>query len=556
MEKRFLGLIENSVRQNWEVPAFTDLNGSTYYFKDFAAEIEKLHIIFEHADIKKGDKVAIVGRNSAHWAISLFAALSYGAAAVPILHDFKADNIHHIINHSEAKVVMAGASNWENMSEDMIPDVNLIMLLDNFSIIRCDKKEAHQAKQNIDNLFKKKYPNGLSPEHIRYHREEPEELAILNYTSGTTSFSKGVMLPYRSLWSNTQMAYDRLPYIHPGDNIVCMLPMAHMYGLAFEILNSVNKGCHVHFLTRTPSPKVVADAFAKIKPPLILAVPLIIEKIIKTRVLPQLDKPVFKAMLKMPILKTKVLKMVADKLYESFGGNVSEVVIGGAAINKEVESFLKLINFRYTIGYGMTECGPLVAYTEWDRFKEGSVGQIADRMEVKIESDDPENEVGEILVRGMNTMLGYYKNPEATKAVMMPDGWMRTGDLGTMDSDGFLYIKGRSKSMILSSNGQNIYPEEIEDKLNNLPYVSESIIISQAGKIVALIYPDWEQVDKAGINHASEIEEIMQKNIDQLNLEIPYYSKVSCFKLYQEEFEKTPKRSIKRYLYQPAEENQ
>ena len=397
------------------------------------------------------------------------------------------------------------------------------MMLDNFSIIDCKNKEVRTIRDRINEYFGKKYPRSFTANDVKYHIEDPEELAVLNYTSGTTSFSKGVMIPYRSLWSNTQFAYDRLPFIHPGDNIVCMLPMAHMYGLAFEVLNSVNKGCHVHFLTRTPSPKIIAEAFATIRPALILAVPLIIEKI-------------------------------AQKLEASFGGNFGEIVIGGAAINKEVETFLKSIDFRYTVGYGMTECGPLVSYEQWDTFKQGSVGRVVDRMEIRIDSNDPENEVGEILVRGMNVMLGYYKNPEATKAVMLPDGWLRTGDLGTLDKDGFLYIRGRSKSMILSSNGQNIYPEEIEDRLNNMLYVAESLIISQGGKLVALIYPDWEQVDKAGIQH-SEIEELMQQNIDQLNTEMPAYSKVSCFKLYQEEFEKTPKRSIKRYLYQPAEEN-
>lgn len=553
MEKRFLGLIENSLRNHWELPAFTDFKGSTYYYKDFALEIEKIHILFEHAGIRKGDKVALVGRNSSHWAISFFATLSYGAVVVPILHDFKPDNIHHIVNHCEAKAVLAGASNWENLNEKMMPEVELIVLLDDFSIILSNNEVVYEVRQEIDSYLRQRYGGEFTAEKINYHKEEPDELAVLNYTSGTTSFSKGVMLPYRSLWSNTQMAYDRLPFINPGDNFVCMLPMAHMYGLAFEILNGVNKGCHIHFLTRTPSPKIITEAFAKIKPTLILAVPLILEKIVKNRVFPELEKPMLKLLMKIPFMDKKVLGTIANKLYESFGGNMSEIVIGGAALNKEVENFLQSIRFRYTVGYGMTECGPLVAYTQWDSFKPGSVGQIVDRMEVKIDSDDPENQVGEILVRGMNVMLGYYRNPEATAEVIMEDGWMRTGDLGTLDKDGFLYIRGRSKSLILSSNGQNIYPEEIEDKLNNMLYVSESIVVSQGGKLAALIYPDWEQIDKAGIDHA-EVEKLMQTNIDQLNTEIPAYSKVACFKLYQEEFEKTPKRSIKRYLYQPAED--
>ena len=554
MENRFLGLIENSIKEHWDLPAFSDYNGHTYHYKDVARRIEKFHIILEHAGIKKGDKVALVGRNSSNWAICFFGILAYGAVAVPILHDFKPDNIHHIVNHSGAKAVLAGANNWENMNEQMMPDVKLFMLLDNFSIIKSKNKEVRVVRDRINEYFGKKYPRSFTSADVKYHVEKPEELAVLNYTSGTTSFSKGVMIPFRSLWSNTQFAYDNLPFIHPGDSVVCMLPMAHMYGLAFEILNCVNKGCHVHFLTRTPSPKIIAEAFARVKPALILAVPLIIEKIVKNKIFPELEKPLIKLLLKVPYLDQKVLDTIAKKLNDSFGGKFGEVVIGGAALNKEVESFLRSINFRYTVGYGMTECGPLVAYEQWDTFKQGSVGRIVDRMEARIDSADPENEVGEILVRGMNVMLGYYKNPDATKAVMMPDGWMRTGDLGTIDSDGFLYIRGRSKSMILGPSGQNIYPEEIEDRLNNMLYVAESLVISQGGKLVALIYPDWEQVDKAGIQH-SEIEGLMQQNINQLNNEMPSYSKVSCFKLYQEEFEKTPKRSIKRYLYQPAEEN-
>ena len=547
-------LIENSIKEHWDLPAFSDYNGHTYHYKDVARRIAKFHIILEHAGVKKGDKVALVGRNSSNWAISFFGILSYGAVAIPILHEFKPDNIHHIVNHSEAKVVLAGLNNWENMNEQMMPDVRLFMLLDDFSILGSKDREIYTVRDRINEYFGKKYPRSFTPDDINYHKEDPDELAVLNYTSGTTSFSKGVMIPYRSLWSNTKFAADNLPFIHPGDNIVCMLPMAHMYGLAFEILNCVNKGCHIHFLTRIPSPKIIADAFARVKPTLILAVPLIIEKIIKNKVFPQLEKPLIKLMLKLPYVDQKVRNAIVDKLTESFGGKFGEVIIGGAAMNKDVEEFLHSIKFRYTIGYGMTECGPLIAYEPWDTFRQGSVGRIVDRMEARIDSSDPVNEVGEILVKGMNVMLGYYKNPEATQAVMTDDGWMHTGDLGTIDQDGFLYIRGRCKTMILGPSGQNIYPEEIEDKLNNMPCVAESLIISQGGKLVALIYPDWEQVDRVGIQH-SGIEQLMQQNIDQLNAEMPAYCKVSHFKLYQEEFEKTPKRSIKRYLYQPAEEN-
>lgn len=555
MENRFLGLIEHSLKEHWELPALTDYNGTTLYYKDLAKKIAEYHIILEYAGIKKGEKVAILGRNCSNWVIAFFGTLSYGAVAVPILHEFKPDNVHHIVNHSEAKILIAASSNWENLNEEMMPELCLIMLLDDFSIQYSKDKEMFQIREHIGDYFEKKYPEPFSRSDIHFHIEEPEEMAVLNYTSGTTSFSKGVMIPYRSLWSNTQFAYDNLPFIHPEDNIVCMLPMAHMYGLAFEILNGINKGCHIHFLTRTPSPKIISEAFAKVKPALILAVPLLIEKIIKNKVFPELEKPVMKALLKVPYINKKIYKTIADKLYASFGGKLGELVIGGAAINKEVESFLKAIKFRYTVGYGMTECGPLVTYEQWDTFKQGSVGRAVDRMQIRIDSANPEQETGEILVKGANVMLGYYKNPKATEAVMLEDGWMRTGDLGIIDKDGFLFIRGRSKSMILGPNGQNIYPEEIEDRLNNMDYISESLVVSQNNKLVALIYPDWEQIDRENISH-QEINNLMQSNIDKLNNEMPKYCKISYFKLYQEEFEKTPKRSIKRYLYQQAEENQ
>ena len=552
MEESFIYYIESSIKENWDRPALTDYHGINCNYKDVARKIEKLHILFEHAGIKKGDKIALCGRNSTNWGIAFLATLTYGAVVVPILNEFKPDNIHNIVNHSEARLLFVGSVVWEGLNEASMEALEGILSLEDNSILVSRSQALSHARERLNELFGKKYPDRFRPEDVNYTYDKPEELAIINYTSGTTSFSKGVMIPYRSLWSNTQFAYDNLPFIHPGDNIVCMLPMAHMYGLAFEVLNSVNKGCHVHFLTRTPSPKIIAEAFTTIKPALILAVPLIIEKIIKNKVFPELEKPLIKLLLKVPYIDQKVLDTISAKLTASFGGNFGEIVIGGAAINKEVETFLHSIHFRYTVGYGMTECGPLVSYAQWDEFKPGSVGRIVDRMEVRIDSEDPENKVGEILVKGMNVMLGYYKNPEATKAVMMPDGWMRTGDLGTLDKDGFLYIRGRSKTMILGPSGQNIYPEEIEDRLNNMLYVAESLIISQGGKLVALIYPDWEQVDKAGIQH-SEIEKLMQTNIDQVNEEMPNYSKITCFKLYQEEFEKTPKRSIKRYLYQPAE---
>ena len=554
MENRYLGLIEKSIQDHWDLPAFSDYEGQTYHFKDVARRIEKYHIILEQAGIKKGDKVGIVGRNSSGWAIAFFGTLAYGAVAVPILHEFKPDNIHHIINHSETKAILVGSNVWENLNECLMPNLKLIVGLESFAILKAKNKEVYKVRNRINEYFGKKYPRSFTAADVKYHTEKADELAVLNYTSGTTSFSKGVMIPYRSLWSNVQFAYDKLKFIEPGGEIVCMLPMAHMYGLTFEVLNSFNKGCHVHFLTRIPSPKIIGDAFAKYKPILILAVPLIIEKIIKNKVFPELEKPLMKFLLKLPYVDKKVHQVIAKKLNASFGDNFAQVIIGGAAINKDVETFLRDINFRYTVGYGMTECGPLIAYSYWDQFRQGSCGQIVDRMEVRIDSSDPTTEVGEILVKGMNVMLGYYKNKEATREIFTSDGWLRTGDLGTIDADGFLYIRGRSKSMILGASGQNIYPEEIEDKLNNLDYVSESIIADKNGKLIALICPDWAQIDAAGIDHDT-IDALIKENLKLLNAELPSYSQISGHKLYQEEFEKTPKRSIKRYLYTAAINN-
>ncbi|MDR1558054.1 MAG: AMP-binding protein [Tannerellaceae bacterium] len=551
MENRFLGIIERSIKEYWDLPGFSDYKGKTYYYKDVARQIAYLHILFEQAGIRKGDKVALVGRNSSHWAISFFGVLTYGAVVVPILHDFKPDNIHHIVNHSDAKALLTASSSWDHLDAEAMPDLQLVVMLDDFSIILAGEKKVYEVRNRWDEYFENKYPEGFTASNLAFHVEAPEELAVLNYTSGTTAFSKGVMLPFRSLWSNTKYASEVLPFIHPGDNFVCMLPMAHMYGLAFEILNGVGKGCHIHFLSRTPSPKLLLESFAALRPTLILAVPLIIEKMIKSRVFPEMEKPLISFLLKLPGVKNKVLNMIAAKLNNAFGGNFSEIVIGGAALNKEVENFLHAIKFRYTVGYGLTECGPLVAYSQWDSFKKGSVGCIVDRMEVRIDHPDSEG-VGEIFVKGTNVMLGYYKNQGATDAVIAPDGWMSTGDLGIIDEEGVLYIRGRSKTMILSSNGQNIYPEEIEDLLNNMPYVSESLIIYQGSRLVALIYPDLERIDRENIED-TQIERLMQENLEQLNKRLPLYSKVSSFKLYSEEFEKTPKRSIKRYLYQPVE---
>ncbi len=547
-EQQFLGLIEKSVRAHWELEALTDYKGLTYSYKDFARHIEEFHIILKSAGINKGDKVAIVGRNSSRWAITFFGTLTYGAVAVPILHDFTPDIIHNIINHSEAKALMISAANYASLDTGLIPNVGLIMQLDDFTLLKAND-EVHRTYDNLEKLFAEKFPS-FSPEDVSYHIEDNEDLAVLNYTSGTTSLSKGVMIPFRSLWSNTKFAEDNLEFINPGDNILCMLPMAHMYGLAFEVLNSINKGCHIFFLTKLPSPAIIQQALKDIKPRLILAVPLIIEKMVKGNIFPIIEKPHMKLLLSLPIVKDIIRKKICERINTFFGGEFEEIVIGGAAINKDVENFLREIKFRYTVGYGMTECGPLISYSQWDVFKPGSVGKIVDRMQAKIANPNPNTKVGEILVKGMNTMLGYYKNEEATKAVMLDNGWMRTGDLGLLDKDNVLYIKGRCKTMILGPNGQNIYPEEIENKLNNKDFVVESLVISENEKLVALIYPDYEAIKKASSNANPNIEKIMQENIYSLNNEIPRYCKVSSFRIMEKEFEKTPKRSIKRYLYQ------
>ena len=549
MNERFLELIENSIKAHWEQPALTDLKGNTFYYKDMAEEIAKLHVVFELANIRKGDKIALMGRNSSRWAICFFGILAYGAVAVPILNDFKPDNVYHIINHSETKLFFVANAIWENLDKSAMPDVSGFFMLDDYSLIHARQPEIAAQCASRETHFKKLYPEPLKPENVKYHVEKPDELALLNYTSGTTGFSKGVMLPYRSLWSNTQYAADCLAFIKSGDNFVSVLPMAHMYGLAFEILNGINKGCHIHFLPRVPNPKSVIDSFMVVRPALIIAVPLIIEKIVRNNIFPLLKKTSMKIMYGIPGLKQIIQKQICAKLNAAFGNNFFEIVLGGAGLNQEIEAFLKSIGFRYTVGYGMTECGPLISYEQWDTFKPGSVGTVADRMEIKIDSSDPEHETGEILVRGANNMLGYYKNPKATAEVMMEDGWMRTGDLGILDKDGFLFIRGRCKALILSSNGQNIYPEEIESLLNNMPYVAESLVIQKQDKLIGLVYPDREQTQKEGLSE-HDIVNIMKNNLETLNQRIPNYCKLSEIRLQQEVFEKTPKMSIKRFLYQ------
>lgn len=550
METTLNGYLQSSVRKNWEELALTDFNGVSFQYRDIARKIAKLHLLYEQAGVKRGDKIALCGKNSSQWAVAFLSAITYGAVAVPILHEFKADNIHHLVTHSEAKLFYTDDAIWENLDPDSMNGLEGVIRLHDYSLIMSRNKRLTNAREHLNEIFGKRYPERFTPDDVVYYKEKKDELALINYTSGSMGFSKGVMLTYHNLWSNIQFTIDGLTFLNPGDGIVCMLPLAHMYGLIVELLHPLVKGCHVYFLTRMPSPRVILEAFATVRPKLIVTVPLIIEKIVKTKVFPLLDKPLMKLLMHIPVIDDRLLEKIKTQLMSAFGGDVQEIIIGGAALNKDVETFLRRINFPYTVGYGMTECAPLVAYAQWDKQRPGSCGQIVDRMEGRIDSPDPEHIPGELWVRGDNVMKGYYKNKDATDAVMK-DGWMNTGDLCTMDSDGFIYIRGRNKNMILGPSGQNIYPEEIEQKLNNMPYVAESLVVDSDGQLAALIYPDLELATKQGI-HTDTLSKIMDDNIAALNKDLPAYSQIRKVKLYNEEFEKTPKRSIKRYLYQHA----
>ena len=548
MEECFLKYIEQSIKENWERPALTDFKGATSSYKDVARKIEKLHLLFEHCGINKGDKIALCSRNTSNWGIAFLASLTYGAVVVPILNEFKPDNIHHIVNHSEARLLFVGDVVWENLDEGVMSELDGVIRIEDYSLQFSRKEKFTQARRKLNELFGKKFPERFTSEDVHYECDKLEELAIINYTSGTTSSSKGVMLPYRSLWSNLKFALDELG-INPGEQIVSMLPMAHMYGLAFEFLYEFASGMHVHFLSRTPSPKVIADAFAEIKPNLIVTVPLVIEKIIKKKVFPTIEKPHMKLLMSIPLINDKIKETVRQKVINAFGGEFKELIIGGASLNKEVEKFLKLIHFPYTVGYGMTECGPLLCYDDWKTFKQGSCGKAVPRLELRIDSPDQQNITGEILAKGDCLMDGYFKNPEATAVAIDEDGWLHTGDMGIIDADGYLFIRGRCKNMILGASGQNIYPEEIEDKLNNMPYISETILIEKGGKLIALIYPDFDLVKMDNLTEM-KLADAMVENLKEINQQMPAYSQVSTYKLYNEEFEKTPKRSIKRFLYQ------
>ena len=545
-DKSLIKSIENSLKTHWDLPALSDYNGSTNHYKDVARDIAKIHIMFEESGLNKGDKVAICGKNSANWGIAFLATTTYGAVAVPILSDFKPDNIHNIVNHSDSRIFFASASTWENMNCELMPNVETFMLLNDFTIIKSKQVHLYGVRERLNEYFGKKYPKDFGPENISFFVENPEELALINYTSGTTGFSKGVMLPYRCLYNNMVFACDVLSELKAGDTVVSMLPTAHMYGFSFEFLYEIIRGCHIQFLTKTPTPKVILQAFAELKPRLIVTVPLILEKIYKKTIIPKLSKPIVKTLLHVPVVDKKIRSKINKELTKVFGDNFIEVIIGGAAFNPEIEAFFKKIGFRYTVGYGMTECGPIITYDGWKNNKLYSCGKATVNMEIRIDSPNPQNIVGEVHTKGPNVMLGYFKNEDATREHFTADGWMKTGDLGVIDKDGYLFLKGRNKSLILGPSGQNIYPEEIESKINTSSYVMESIVVEQNGKIVALVYPDYELLKE----EHKDTEGTMNELLTLVNAELPVYSHIAKIKIHPEEFEKTPKRSIKRFMYQ------
>ena len=546
----FNELIEKSVIEHWDLDALTDYKGKTLQYHDVARKIEKIHIMFEASGVQKGDRIALCGRNSSMWAAAFLATLTYGAVAVPVLHEFTPEQIHNIVNHSESKILFVGDVVATEIDATKMPALEGIIYLPDLSLTLSRTEKLTYAREHLNEMFGKKYPKYFRPEHVHYYREQsPDELALINYTSGTTGNSKGVMIPYRAMWSNADFARSVLgATVKPGSHIISILPMAHMYGMAFELIFEFIAGAHVFYLTRMPSPAIIAQALAEVKPALMIAVPLIIEKIIRKRVFPKIQTNRMKLLLNTPVIQKKVKEKICEQVMQAFGGNIYQVIIGGAALNREIEMFLKDINFPFTVGYGATECAPIIGYSDWKDFVPTSCGKPALHQEVRIDSVDPENVPGEILTKGPNVLLGYYKNEEATRQVLDVDGWFHTGDLGTMDADQNIYIKGRSKNMLLGSNGQNIYPEEIEDKLNSLPLVSECLVVQRGEKLVGLVYPDLEEAKELGLNDA-DIKNLMEENRKKLNELTPAYCKLSDIEILNEEFIKTPKRSIKRYLY-------
>ena len=550
----FNSFIEKSVIDNWDADALTDYKGVTLQYKDVARKIEKLHIMFANSGVQKGDKIAICGRNSSCWAVAFLATLTYGAVAVPVLHEFTPDQVYNIVNHSEAKLLFVGDVVSTHIDATKMPNLEGIIYIPDYSLLVSRTDKLTYAREHLNELFGKKYPKAFRKHHVHYYIDQnPEELALINYTSGTTGFSKGVMIPYRAMWGNLDFALHVIgSHIPKGSNTVSILPMAHMYGMAFEFIFEFCHGCHIFFLTRVPSPAIIAQAFKDIRPAIIIAVPLVVEKIIRKRVFPKIQNNKMRLLLNMPVISKKVKQRICEEVYNAFGGNLYEIIVGGAAFNQEVEAFLKSIDFPVTVGYGATECAPIITYSDYHDFVPTSCGKAVIHMEVKIDSSDPENVPGEILARGTNVMLGYYKNEEATRQALDDDGWYHTGDLAQMDSDGYVFIKGRSKNMLLGASGQNIYPEEIEDKLNSMTLVVESLVIQNGDKIAALIYPDYEEAKSMGLT-PDDLDHVMRQNIESLNLMMPAYSKVAAFKMMDEEFEKTPKKSIKRYLYKDME---
>lgn len=540
-------IIENAVRKYWEELALTDFNGISLQYRDIARKVAKLHLLFEQAGIVEGDKIALCGKNSTQWSVAFIAALTYGAVPVPILHEFKPDSVHHILNHSDSRILFTDAHIFEHLDVDKTPQIDGVFDISDYSLLFSKQESINYARAHLNELFGKRYPERFTREDVIYKKPDMEQLAIINYTSGSTGLSKGVMIPYRAISSNIDFALTKLSFLGPGDKTICMLPLAHMLGLSIELLHPLSKGCHVFFLTRIPSPKIIMDAFASTRPRLIVTVPLILEKIIKTKVFPLLEKPYMKLLLTVPFVNDRLLGKIKERLTETFGGQLFEIIIGGAALNADVERFLRRIGFPYTVGYGMTECAPLISYAGHEINRPGACGLPVSNIEIKVDSPDPENIAGELLVHGSNVMLGYYKNPQET-ADALRDGWLHTGDICNVDSDGFIYIRGRNKNLILGPSGQNIYPEEIEQQLNNMPYVNESLIVDRQQHLVALIHPDYETAAQQGIE-ADKLPDIMKENIVLLNKDLPAYSQIADFEIMEQEFEKTPKRSIRRFLY-------
>ena len=546
-------LIQDAIRKYWHQYALSDMGGINLQYRDVAESIEKLHILFQAAGLRPGDKIAICGKNSANWVVTFLACLTGGFVAVPLLHEFKADTVRHLINHSDARLLFVDASIWEELDESTLPALVGAIYISEFGMPLSRCGELTEARNNLNAIFGTRHTYSYEPDDFRVRHDNPEDVALISYTSGSTGMSKGVMLPVRSLCSNVRFCLDNLDLLRPGDGMVNMLPLAHLYGMVIETLHPFCKGVHCNFLTRLPSPKIILKAFADIRPRLIITVPLILEKIIRNKVFPLIEKPWMKMLLKVPYVDDRLLDKIRREVVNAFGGNLVELIVGGAPLNPDVEKFLRRIGFPFTVGYGMTECGPLLTYAPWNETKEGSCGRCVSRMEMKIDSPNPASVPGNLYVKGDNVMLGYYKNSRATAEVLSGEGddvWMNTGDMCLLSPDGFISICGRSKTMILGPSGQNIYPEEIEQKLNTLPYVVESLVIDDGGRLVALVYPDYELQQKQGLS-SDDMAAVMDQNLHTLNDNLPSYSKVSRIKLMSQEFEKTPKRSIKRFLYQP-----